>query len=220
MPMTLRCWSSGTARPEAAGSSSRHIRCRDRAAAPCTWQRSATGWERARARAGSRFPAPARSPTGHAAKLTHLVSAFKQALDLGGVRQRGLLLNGQGMQSVPPEVIEWPRHLIHQRVRRQDADHEDDAEKVDPPPNGGLDLQGDVALVHADMHVAGLASDDTCRHFREVSEACELAVVDILSILVVEGDLVGHARHERMCHNHALLVRHEYVRDAGDLYEL
>src|SRR5262249_43559793 len=93
-------------------------------------------------------------------------------------------------------------------------------EKVDLSANGGLDLQGDIALVHADMHVAGLTSDDTCRHLREVSEALKRAVVDVLRILVVGGDLVGYARHESMRDDHALLVHDEDIRDAGDLYEL
>src|SRR5215831_10635066 len=124
------------------------------------------------------------------------------------------------MQSVAPEVIEWPRHLIHERVAHQHADHEYDAEKVDLPANGGLHLQGDIALVHADMHIAGLTGDDACRHLRKVSEALERAVVDVLCILVAGGDLVGHTRHESMCDDHALLIHYEHISDARDLYEL
>src|SRR5215469_11323412 len=70
------------------------------------------------------------------------------------------------------------------------------------------------------MHVTGLAGDDTCRYLREVSEARERAVVNVLRILVVGGNLVGHAWHESMGDNHALLVHDEDIGDAGDLDEL
>src|SRR5439155_3137811 len=136
--------------PEGAGSSSMHTRCRDRAAAPCTWSRSAIGWARVLARARSRLPAG--SPADQPAELAHLVDAIEQALDLGGVRGRAALFARQGMPSVAAEVIERPRHLIHQPVGHQHTDDEDDGEKIDLPANGRLDLQGDVALVYADMH--------------------------------------------------------------------
>src|SRR5271166_1255746 len=64
------------------------------------------------------------------------------------------------------------------------------------------------------MHVAGLAGDDTCRHLRE------RAVVKVLRILMVGGDLVWHAWHESMGDDHALLVHDEHIRDARDLDEL
>ena len=70
------------------------------------------------------------------------------------------------------------------------------------------------------MHVAGLAGDDTCRHLREVSEARERAVVNVLRILVVGGNLVWHARHESMSNDHAIRVHDEDIRNAGDLDEL
>src|SRR6516165_6308177 len=124
------------------------------------------------------------------------------------------------MQSVAPEVIERPRHLIHQPVAHQHADYEDDAEKVYLLADGSLNLQGYVARVHADMNVACLTGDDICRYLREVSEAFEGAVVGVLRILVVGGDLVGHTRHESMRDDHALLVHDEDIRDARDLYEL
>jgi hypothetical protein len=141
-------------------------------------------------------------------------------LDLRGIRRRGVLLAGQRMPGVTPEVIERPRHQIHQPVGRQHAADQDDAEKIDLLADGRLDLQGDVTLVHADMHVAGLAGEDVSRDLREVSEARECAVVDVLRILVVGEDLVGNARNEGMRDDYAVLVNDEDVGDAGDLDEL
>src|SRR5499433_522803 len=124
------------------------------------------------------------------------------------------------MPGVIPEVIERPRHQMHQPVGHQHADDQNDAEKIDLLANGSLDLQSDVVLIHADMHVAGLAGEDASCDLGEVSEAGECAVVDVLRILVVGEDLVGNARHEGMRDNHAVLVHNEDVGDAGDLDEL
>src|SRR5262249_6187289 len=179
---------------------------------------SAIDWARVLSHAYSRLPAG--SPTDYPAELAHLVGTLKQTLDLRGIWGRGVLLAGQRMPGVTSEVIERPRHQIHQPVGRQYADDQDDAEKIDLLANSRLDLQGDVALVHADMYVAGLAGEDACRDLREASEAHKCAVIDLLRSLVVGEDLVGNARHEGMRDDHALLVHDEDVGDAGDLDEL
>src|SRR5262249_53378387 len=175
-------------------------------------------WARVLSHAYSRLPAG--SPTDYPAELAHLVGTLEQTLDLGGIRGRGVLLAGQRMPGVTPEVIERPRHQIHQPVGRQHAYDQDDAKKIDLLAYGRLDLQGDVTLIHADMHVAGLAGQDACRDLREVSKPRKRAVVDVLRILVVCDDLVGNARHEGMRDDHALLVHDEDVGDAGNLDEL
>src|SRR3974377_2077325 len=211
-------WASETARPEAAGSSPKRTQYQGRAAAPCTWSQSASDWARVLSHPYSRLPA--RSPTDYPAELAHLVGTLEQTLDLGRSRGRDVLLAGQRMPGVIPEVIERARHQINQPVGRQHAGDQDDAEKIDLLANGRLDLQGDVVLVHADMHVAGLACEDAGRDLREVSEARECAVVDVLRILVVGEDLVGNARNEGMRDDRALLVHDEDVGDAGDLDEL
>src|SRR5256886_11161492 len=154
MPTRYRWCSSGTARPEAAGSSSRHTRCRGRAAALCTSSRSAIDWAPGLARACS-LP-PTGSPANQTAELAHFVDALEQTLDVGGARGRDAFLAGQGIPGVAPEVIERPRQLIHQPVGHQHTDDEDDGEKMDLLADGRLHLHGDVALVHADMHAAGL----------------------------------------------------------------
>src|SRR3974377_53440 len=211
-------WASETARPEARASSPKGTQSQARVPAPCPWSQSASGWARVLSHPYSRLPA--RSPTDYPAELAHLVGTLEQALDLGRIRGRDVLLAGQRMPGVTSEVIERPRHQVHQPVGRQHAADQDDAEKIDLLANGRLDLQGDVTLVHADMHVAGLAGEDACRDLREVSEACECAVVDVLHLLVVGEDLVGNARHEGMRGERALLVHDEDVGDAGDLDEL
>src|SRR5438477_7947113 len=153
------------------------------------------------------------------AELAHLVGTLEQTLDLGGIRGR-VLLAGQRMPGVIPEVMERPRHQINQPVRHQHAEDQDDAEKIDLLANGRLDLQSDVVLVHAHMHVAGLAGEDARRDLREISETRECAVVGVLRTLVVGEDLVGNAWDEGMRDDYALLVRDEDVGDAGDLDEL
>src|SRR5262249_15533148 len=121
------------------------------------------------------------------------------------------------MPSIATQVMERPRYLVHQPVGRQHADDEDDGEKVDLLADGRLYLQGDVALVHADMHAARLAGNDGCRHFREGSEAGERAVIDVLPVLVVGSDLIRHTWHEGMSDDPALPVHNENIGDAWDL---
>src|SRR5262249_21937528 len=214
---SLYC-SSETARPEAAGSSSKHTRCQGKAAAACTSPQLAIDWARVLSQAWSRFPA--RSPTNYPPKLAHLIGTLEQTLDVGGVRGRSVMLAGQRMPVVTSERIERPGHQMHQPVGGQHAHERSDAEEVDLLANGRLDVQADVALVHADMHVAGVAGEDASRDLRVVSEAGECALVDVLRILVVGEDFVGNVRHESMCDDHAMLVHDEDVGDAGDLDEL
>src|SRR5947207_5567090 len=121
------------------------------------------------------------------------------------------------MPSIATQEMKRPRYLIHQPVCRQHADDEDDGEEVDYPADGRLNLQGEVAFVHADMHAAGLAGNDARRHLRKVSEAGEGAIIDILPVLVVGSDLVRHAGNEGMSDDGSLSVHHENIRDAWDV---
>src|SRR5215469_17431702 len=210
-----RCCSNETPPPEAAGSSSRHKRCRDRAAAPCTRSRSPIGW--ALVSECPRLRSSAGGLANQSTELADFVDALEQPLELRGMRGRNALFAGQGMPSVAAELIKGPRYLIHQPVGQQHTDDEDNGEKVDGIADGRLDLQSDVALVHADMHAAGRAGDYWRRQFREVSKARERAVIDLFPILVVGGDLVGHARYEGMRDDRAFLVDDEDVGDAGDI---
>src|SRR5262249_29225285 len=124
-----RCCSSETARPAAAGSSSRHKRCPDRAAAPCTRSRSPIGWARFPKRA--RSPSSAAGPADQSSELADFVDALEQPLELRGARRRNALFAGQGIPSVAAELIKGPRYLIHQRVGQQHAGDEDDREEID-----------------------------------------------------------------------------------------
>src|SRR3974377_2519735 len=101
-------WASGTARPEAAGSSSKRTQYQGRAAAPCTWSQSASDWARVLSHPYSRLPA--RSPTDYPAELAHLVGTLEQTLALGRIRGRARLHAGQRMPGVIPGGIEGAGH--------------------------------------------------------------------------------------------------------------
>src|SRR4029078_7597368 len=108
-------------------------------------------------------------------------------------------------------------YLIHQPVSHQHADDEDDGKDVDFPADGGLNLQGEVALVHADMHAAGLTGNDAGRYLGKVAEAGELAIIDVLRVLVVGRDLGRNAGHESMSDDRSLAGDDEHIGDTGDL---
>src|SRR5262245_47131767 len=121
------------------------------------------------------------------------------------------------MPGIAAQQMKRPRYLVNQPVGRQHTDDEDDGKKVDLPADGRLNLQGEVALVHADMHAAGLAGNDACRYLRKVPEPGKLAIISVLPVLVVGSDLVRHAGHEGMSDNCSLPIHNENIGDARDL---